>query len=331
MNNKNCYTITGIKKGGAIKYLNDLKNNYPNTNFIIINSLEILKTNNFKDNEIIFVQHLFFTNIDIADIIYLCRNNKLKLIISIHDWYWINEKVLYEFDKKMEWEKNYNKTNIVINPKIVELFNLADDIICPSYYVYNIYTEIFKNINFKMIYHNDYDIDINSHYIPIIKNNTINIGNLNTISQTKGSDVVNFLSENIKSYHDYNINYLIIGKNLKKYEESEYYDIVMNNNIHCLTFLNNHPETYCYSLTKALNIGSVIIYNNIGSFIERIPYKEHYFKINTKTNNKNYYEDLQKEFYKMLDYIILNNGKYLQYNNTNNIIKNNIFYDNLFL
>jgi hypothetical protein len=92
-----------------------------------------------------FVQHLFFTNIDISDIINLCKNNKLKLIISIHDWYWLNENVLYEFDNKAEWENNYLKKNIKINDKILKLFKLADEIICPSNFVYNKYLEYFKN------------------------------------------------------------------------------------------------------------------------------------------------------------------------------------------
>ena len=66
----------------------------------------MLKGIKFKENEIMFVQHLFFTNIDINDIINVCKNNKLKLVITVHDWYWLNERVLYEYDNKTELGKN---------------------------------------------------------------------------------------------------------------------------------------------------------------------------------------------------------------------------------
>ena len=331
-NNNNCYTITGIKIGGSIKYFDDLKIKYINKNFIIINSKEMLKSIKFKKNEIMFVQHLFFTNIDISDIINLCKNNNLKLVISIHDWYWLNERVLYEFDNKAEWENNYLKKNIKINDKILKLFKMADEIICPSNFVYNKYIEYFKNCNLKVVYHNDCNIDNESIFIPEIKNNNINIGNLNSFSYYKGCDTIDYLKNNIKTYKNYNINFLINSINLKPYHEFEFYDLVINENIHCLTYLNNYAETYCYSLSKALNIGSPIIYNNIGSFEERIEKKDHYFKIKYNENeDKNiYYETLKKKFYKMLDYIIENNGKFLKYNKSNNLIIYNNYYENLF-
>ena len=331
-NNNNCYTITGIKLGGSIKYVDDLKRNYINKNFIIVNSKEMLRSIKFKQGEIMFIQHLFFTNIDISDIIYLCKRNKLKLIISVHDWYWVNEKVLYEFDNKCEWENNYLKTNIKINDKILKLFDMADEIICPSNFVYNKYLEYFKNCNLKIVYHNDCIISQDTKYIPEIKNNTINIGNLNSFSYYKGNDIIDYLKNNITTYKNYNIKFLINSINLKSYDEFEYYDIVVNENIHCLTYLNNYAETYCYSLSKGLNIGSPIIYNNIGAFIERIQKKEHYFKIKYTENDDKYkyYEVLKKKFYSMLDYVIENNGKFLKYNNSNNFITYNKYYDNLF-
>ena len=329
-NNNNCYVITGIENGGAYKYINDLKKGYKNINFININSIEMLKSINFKDNEIILLQHLFYTNIDISDLIYVYNKNKLKLIITIHDWYWINDKILYEFDDNKEWVKNYLKKNIIINEKILKIFSVADEILCPSNYVYDIYLYYFKDSNLKIVSHNDCYINNNKKYIPIIKDNNINIGNLNFFSYTKGNNIIEFLKDNIKSYKNYNINFLIVGQNLKIYDEFEYYDIIIDNNIHCLTYLNNYSETYCYSLTKALNTGLCIIYNNIGAYIERIQKKDHYFKIKYIKNSLLYNDFLLKKFYNMLDYVIENNGKYLDYDISNNYIIYNKYYDNLF-
>ena len=258
------------------------------------------------------------------------NKNKLKLIITIHDWYWINDKILYEFDDNKEWVKNYLKKNIIINEKILKIFSVADEILCPSNYVYDIYLYYFKDSNLKIVSHNDCYINNNKKYIPIIKDNNINIGNLNFFSYTKGNNIIEFLKDNIKSYKNYNINFLIVGQNLKIYDEFEYYDIIIDNNIHCLTYLNNYSETYCYSLTKALNPGLCIIYNNIGAYIERIQKKDHYFKIKYIKNSLLYNDLLLKKFYNMLDYVIENNGKYLDYDISNNYIIYNKYYDNLF-
>ena len=167
----------------------------------------MLRAIKFKENEIMFVQHFFNTNINIDDVIYLCKKNKLKLIITIHDWYWINEKILYHFNNDIEWEINYLKKDIVINTKIKKLFNCADEIICPSNYSYNIYLHYFKNNNLKIVYHNDCNINDNTKYIPVIINNTINIANLNAFTYYKGNNILEYLKNNIKTYKNCNLSY----------------------------------------------------------------------------------------------------------------------------
>jgi hypothetical protein len=93
--------------------------------------------------------------------------------------------------------------------------------------------------------------------------------------------------------------------------------------------LNKYGETYDYSLTKSINSGLPIVYNNIGANKTRILNKEHYFKV--LDNESNYYSIklICQAFNKYLDYIIENNGKYSNINSTYQF-KRNALYNFLF-
>ena len=108
----------------------------------------------------------------------------------------------------------------------------------------------------------------------ICKNNEINIGNLSGFSEYKGRDYILDLIDKYKTYNNYTINFIVVGYNSPAYNETEYYEYVKKYNIHGLTYLNKWGETWCYSLTKALNTGLPIVYNNIGAFKERISNKD---------------------------------------------------------
>ena len=46
--------------------------------------------------------------------------------------------------------------------------------------------------------------------------------------------------------------------------------VIKNNKIHALLYLNKYGETWCYSLSKAIKTGLPILYNNLGAFKERL-------------------------------------------------------------
>ncbi len=73
-----------------------------------------------------------------------------------------------------------------------------------------------------------------------------------------------------------------------------------------------------------------ILYNNFGSFKERIPEKDNYIKVFDSEYDVNSIDKLMEEFEKMLDYVISNNGKYNDKMKDDFIIKYNPFYDTLF-
>ena len=138
------------------------------------------------------------------------------------------------------------------------------------------------------------------------------------------------MREKYNFYKGYKINFLLVDVNIPKYDENDWYNFIIKYNFHCLLHLNKFGETYSYCLTKSINSGLPILYNNIGSFKERIPNNiDHYIKV-TETEIEYINSDLLfTQFEKMMDYIIDNNGLF-DISKSNNIIKYNSLCDFIF-
>jgi hypothetical protein len=124
--------------------------------------------------------------------------------------------------------------------------------------------------------------------MPKINNNSINIGNFSLPNECKGIEQINFLKQEILNYKDYKINYYIVNVNIPSYNEEEFFDLVKKHHIHGLLHLNKWGESWCYSLTKSIQSGIPIYYNNIGSFKERIPKNENMYIKNIDSENDFY-------------------------------------------
>ncbi len=314
--------------GGSGKYLSDIIKKYIDCNFLFIKNSEQLKKIKFESKDILFLQTLFSTNISVADIINLKHINIFKLVISIHDFYWLTDKIKYEFYNGVH--NHYLDNDIQINNDIKILFSLAADIIHPSLFTYNLFSKYIQTNNHKIIYHNDFMINNENKFIPEIINKTINIGVLHELSECKGRDYILYLKKHVVNYKNFNIQWFIVGVNIKKYDELEFFDYLSKYNIHCLTYLNKWGETWCYTLTKGINSGLPIIYNNFGAFKERIIEKEHYFKVCENENEfNNNYDKLLVMFKKMIDYVIDNNGTFKKMDIDKEILYNE-YYNSLF-
>jgi hypothetical protein len=206
------------------------------------------------------------------------------------------------------------QNNITVQPSIKKLFDTADLIIAPTEFVYEYYTRHFDKKNIILNPHNDYVIDNCVKNVPTIQNNAITVVNLRGNSEVKGCECLEFLKDKYKTYKGYSINFCRCGVELPLYEEREFFHFIKHFNIHGLLHLNKYGETYDYSLTKSLNSGLPIVYNNIGAYKTRIPQKEHYFKAIDHENDYYNSDILSDAFGKFLDYIIENNGKYNQMN-----------------
>jgi hypothetical protein len=168
---------------------------------------------------------------------------------------------------------------------------------------------------------NDISIDYTTKRVPAIKNNIINIANYQELSQYKGKENIELLMKKYKFYKGYKIHFFIIGDNIPRYKENNWHQYIEYYNFHGLLHLNKWGETYSYALTKSINSGLPILYNNIGSFQTRIPKGiEHYIKVIDYEKDFFNEELLFQQFEKMLNYIIKNNGSFNKYNSTSEIV-----------
>ena len=324
---KKIYIVSNLEGGGSIKYLDDIVNHYKNVEIIKIKSKDMLfSITNYSPYDILFVQQLLWSDISPKDLIEIKNKFNITIVISIHDFCWFIEDDNVNNPNKNIWEIGYLLKLKNINPDIITLFSNADLVIHPSKFTLMHYNKCFPTCNTIIQEHNDIQFDYSAKYVPKIVNDVINIGNFQTLSLCKGSENVMLLKNSYTHYKGHKINFLIVGQNISGYDETNWNTEILNHNFHCLLHLNKYGETYSYCLTKSINSGLPILYNNIGSFKVRIPNnKDHYKKV---IDNEDEYENqelLFKKFEEMLDYIIINNGLFNKSNYNNKIVYNSLF------
>ncbi len=320
------YIISNIEAGGSVKYIKDLIEGFPETKFIIINNRKQFLETAFRENDVILLQQLLHTRINIQDVIEMKKRINLFLILCIHDFYWLNKS--FKNDNIVNPHSRYLEISNVL-PEVKELIEICNEVIHPSKFTYDNYSKFVNNRNFKIVSHNDAKVKLGIKNIPKIENNMIKIGFLHDFIEVKGGEYIVKLFEKYKLYRDYNIEFLVVKKNIRPYKEEEFFEYIKKLGIHCLTYLSKWGETWSYSLTKGLNSGLPIIYNNFGAFKERIPESEHYFKVHDNESEIENDERLYEVFEKLLDYIIDNNG-HIEEMNEDMKIEYNRYYKRLF-
>ena len=317
-NDRKIYIISNIKSGGACKYINDIIINYTHSEIIIIdNKSKLIDNTHYMPHDIIFLQHFINTDIQARDVIKILEKYQSKLIITMHDFVWLknnnNEYGNYCHDSYLKKSK--------INIDYHLLLNNASLIICNSTFTKDQYNKLGIKDNIVVQENNDILVDYSTKRIPHIKNKIINIGNFQEWSEYKGKENVESLMKKYKFYNEYTINFFIVGDNLPKYDENNWSELIENYNIHGLLHLNKWGETYSYALTKSINSGLPILYNNFGAFKNRIPKNvEHYVKVCESEDEYSNDKLLFKQFELFLDYIINNNGLFNKCNYDKTIV-----------
>lgn len=315
------YIISNIASGGTNKYVQDLIKNYTMAKIVrIYKKSELVEINNYSPLDILLVQQLLYTDIFAEDLININKNFGSKIILCLHDFCWFNESTEhYNNSYHNSYLKELKEIKIEKNNKT--LFDYSSLIICNSNFTKNVYSFIFSDKGMILEENNDIAVDYTTKRVFEIKDNIINIANLQEFTECKGRENIELLMNKYNDYKGYKINFLIIGHNSPNYGEATWNEYIEHFNIHGLLHLNKWGETYSYALTKSINSGLPILYNNIGSFRSRIPKDvEHYIKV---VDYEQYYYDneiLFNKFEEFLDYIIKNNGLFNKFNNNNNIV-----------
>ena len=284
--------------GGSYKWQKDIEKYIPLIAFNRLSALNTLLSSSIAPSKVtVMINSFLFTDFTIPDLIDLYNKYKFKIVIPIHDWYWLVKEQPLQFSNTIH--QIYLDPNVKFTKSVINLFDISYKIICPSKFVYNIVTSKYTTANIVQSAWLDCE-NGNISKIKIPVNNVINIASLSYVTLCKGKFLIEYL---YKHYHNkkikinnktYTINILFIGKNIPSYKDNIYNYIkhIKNYKIHGLLFLNKWGETWCYSLSKALCCGLPILYNNIGSFKERIPKNDDKYIMNI--DNERDFNDTDK-------------------------------------
>jgi hypothetical protein len=266
---------------------------------------EILSDDENSGAITVLINSFLFTDFTIENFLILHEKYKFKIIIPIHEWYWFNPGNSYD----MRHHNIYLSDEMTLTDNSRLLFNACTKIICPTHFVYNILKKYYSDKKVIVCDWPDYDLNQKSDKIKLIKDKTINIGVLISISECKGFEQIKYLYEKYQ-----NVKIYIVGVNIEKYEDNykDFMNLIIKYNIQGLMYLNKWGETWCYGLTKGLLSGLPIFYNNIGSFKERIAKDQPKYII----NNQN-----ESEFCN-LKMLVNNFNKFLRYIGNNDIVIN---------
>lgn len=276
----NIFIISNINNGGANKYMLDLLKIYSkyNLNIIFITCQNDIQKyiNFFKNNDTLILQYILFSDLSFDIILNLVSKYNLKLIIPLHDNYYLIDDSEIDIKGDLTIHEHHN---YIPNYK-KNILREAHQIIFPSKYIFDVFNISDHDIKNKLFIkeHIDELFYDNISHIPIIEANIINIGIITEISKIKGYDLLKEIIH-IDNIDNYKIIYHFFSPiNFKRnniimhgrYNENEIYSLLIKNKIHGLLFFNSLPETYSFALTKGINSSLPIYYTPIGAIKERL-------------------------------------------------------------
>lgn len=330
----NVYFVSETKSGGSKKYLDDLITHFSvyGIKFTFLPNKAAVAATKFRENDILLFQYIMYTDFSFRDVQDIVRKYKLRLVIPIHDKYMLNDDP--EADLVYKPLASHELEPEKIPRDKLELLQMAEQIIFPSHFIYNVYAAYVQLKSMIVVPHIDHRLN-RFLYVPPI-DNAINLAVITEMSITKGSDILERLFLENKAHGSAAVNFHIYAPYTNadhlenvfegaKYTEAEVYKRLVDDNIHGLLFINNYPETYSYALTKGINSGLPILYTRIGAAAERLGEEldgEKYFA----TDNK----DVAKKLNDMLDFIVKHAGKGSRPRVQSTMTQIPAFYDGLF-
>ena len=304
------FIINNNLSGGSFLWQKNLERIIPLVRVLTYDNFnEILQNHRDTSNIVILINSFIHTDFTIENITFLYNKYKFKIILPIHEWYWFcsNENIS---TYNLKYHSIYLDESIYLNKEIIDFFGICAKIICPSKFVYDIFYKHYPNEKLKLCYWLDYDLELPKKCSKLHILNKINIGVLTALDEYKGKEQVFSIMEHLKQ-NDPNINILISGINIEKYDDNFYsfINLIKKYNIHALMYLNKWGETWSYSVTKGLKSNLPIFYNNIGSYKDRISKQVDKYIINNNDESE-YNLNIVDKFNNFISYI-KNNDIYI--------------------
>ncbi len=270
----------------VIKYFNEDYKNMLN---------KIIK--NFGIN-LVHVHHLIFHTFDIGDCI---KENNIPGIITLHDLYMICPTINMIYGEtycNLSKEKDCSKclkhrlgmkNNILSNwqKNAKELLEKFDEILVPSNNTKNLYLEVYKDLNIKVVEHglklDEFKFEQLNSSETKIESKKFNIAFIGVMTIHKGSNILrNLISANEKLGSKINIHLFGNSEDEKllksrpgyiyhgRYVREELPSLLKKNNIDLICIFSIWPETFSYTLSEAFIAKVPVITYNIGAVAERV-------------------------------------------------------------
>ena len=329
------FYISQTGAGGSQKYIQDLKTHYSvyGINFYALPSKAAVQAASYKfrQGDILIFQYVLYTDFTFDDVREIVREYQLRLIIPIHDKYFINgnEDADYAYDPIIHRAEAKE-----IPETKRRLLAEAEHIIFPSKFIYDVFKRYLNLPSMVVVPHIDEPLHRHD-FVPPIKR-SLNIGIITEASECKGLDMLERLFETSK-HKKLDVKFFMYNEyageapavtTRGRYSEKDIYRKLVKDKIHGLLFLNSMPETYCFALTKGINSGLPFVYTQLGAVMERMATEDSSKYI--PTDNK----DLHEKFGILLDYIMAHAGTGGKGNLMSLAHKMNVvlpkFYDRLF-
>jgi len=270
---------------------------------------------------------------DIENFVKYLITSNIKIIITIHDYFWLFPKTPSIIEK--EFENNESQINNIVQV----LFDRADLVIFPTNFLVNKYKSKginFDNTTYVVEDHPDVNYKASITYFPQI-DFSIKLLYLGEVLEHKGFNLVTNILDELKinlpeSLQKSKIELYVLGKsdkplskhnfkiiNMGKYNNYDVIDTIKNINP-CLIFASSIvAETWSYSLSISLKTGIPLFYNDIeGAYRERINKlnRNNVASFNSLTDSN---LEITKKLANFIEYIDNNS----QYNDIDNIYKHN--------
>lgn len=293
--NNNVYHLTHNFGGGTNIYVDNIQKIFPNYNHIIINIIDqdyIIINNDLKIDKsfikniintkgLLIVHHLLYydknddcTRIASEILDTINSINMIKIFI-VHDYFLFNQFKPNPIKSEIS---QFLSDNLISKIKI--FFSNFDKIFFNSINCYNNYLKYIPLINNSTILNVVPDISYYSNRIFPIRKEKYNIGIIGRICCThKGIFIADKIINIINNNYENKYKFIIIGtSNLHKnnlvvtgeYNNNNIFSLINEHDIDYFLFLSAFEETYSFTLSIALHTGLPIIYNNIGSYSERL-------------------------------------------------------------
>eukprot|EP01040_Poterioochromonas_malhamensis_P010981 gene10981-11968_t len=282
---KTVIVINSLKAGGGSKYVKDLIKLLPEIEFIELSTKNEIDHYNFASASMILVNHITNTDISVTDLIQLKKKTNLTMVLIVHDFFWIaltNPRMHIERGTWLHDNETHGGyiTRSEAHPEICQFMTSMDYIIHQSHFS-KIHHDRYCHFSSQrtkivVVQPGDQIVKRESVFFRSVTDNKIKLGFLTRFCEYKGKEIIKILQHLYPKYRHYDIVWRISGVNIPNYAESihHFINLVYRLGIHGLISLNKYGETYSFAITKYLNSQLPILYNNYGSFRERLHYHQ---------------------------------------------------------